>query len=65
MPDIAQTSAGLVSPLTLNAAPLVDLSSDKVTIPLRQWPKRPHHNGSGFPPIVFTFTRASLEEYAA
>jgi hypothetical protein len=36
MPDIAQTSVSLV--LTRDAGALVDLSSDKVTIRLRQWP---------------------------
>jgi hypothetical protein len=33
---------GLVSPLTSSAAALVDLSSDKVTMQLRQVAKGPH-----------------------
>jgi hypothetical protein len=36
LPDIAQTGVSLV--LTRDATVLVDLSSDKVTIHLRQWP---------------------------
>jgi hypothetical protein len=50
-PDIAQTSAGLVSPLTLSAAPLVDLSPDKLTMPLRQWPGGRINDGSAYRPL--------------
>jgi hypothetical protein len=50
-PISLRPGAGLVSPLTLSAAPLVHLSSDKLTMQLRQWPRGRINDGSAYRPL--------------
>jgi hypothetical protein len=56
MPDIVQTDAGLV--WTMSPDELVNLSSDKLTVRLRYWPRYRGrtNNGSACRPLFWTIT---------